>query len=181
MSTTLVGVFISSQDARVRQQSIAALEQNGAQVIRQITRRIRRSESILTPVPTRSGSILALQTGLNSEYPTLFTVSGGNLLMIEKTAPSYILPPQVVITNARFNQAETGSLVVSFDLSIVFPIPRAPVYTRHFESAVTLFPDDQPEAGGCGTCPAPSCISNRYRWYYCASDVCTQSTDYLAC
>jgi len=183
MSSTLVGVLIASQDARVRQQSIAALEQRGTQVILQITRRIRRSEAILTPAATRTGGILAVQSGLNSEFPTVFTVSGGNLLMVEKTAVSYVLPPNVKITNALFNHAETGSILLSFDLTITIPLIKAPTYTRHFESAVTVFADDQLEAGGCGTCPKPTCVAHKYRWYHCSSDVCTSSGTgaYLAC
>ncbi len=182
MSTTMIAVFIASQDARVRQQSIAALEQQGAEVLQQITRRIRRSEAVITPLPTKSGAILALQSGLNSEQPTLFTVSGGNLMMIEKVDKSYVLLPSIKMTGALFTHVTTGSLVVSFDLSTTFPTPKktAP-YKRHFEGSVTIFPDDQAQTGGCGTCPAPTCTSHKYRWYYCESGLCALSADSLAC
>ncbi len=181
MSTTIIAVYISSQDARVRQQSIAAVEQRGALMLQQITRRIQRAEAVLTPVAGSSGAILALQSGINAEFPTIFTTSGSNVLMIEKIMDSNLLPGFLTVENLRFRHVDTGNIVISFNLSTVIPTPSKPKYRRHFETVATIAPDDRLEAGGCGSCPAPVCTSHQYRWYYCSNDACTQSSSFLAC
>lgn len=181
MGTVVIGVLIATQTARIRQQSIAALEQRGTQVLQSLTRTIRRAEAIQFPASNTTGSIIALQMALNTEYPTIFAASGGNVLMVEKDQKSFILSGPVTIGNLSFRNIGGASAVVSFDLTATIPLPKPQIYTRHFEGNVTLFPDDQSESGGCGTCPTAACINHLYKWYFCTNDVCQQSVDGISC
>jgi type II secretory pathway pseudopilin PulG len=181
MGSVVVGVILSTQTARIRQQSIAALEQRGNQVLQSLTRRIRRAEAVLYPAAGATGSIISLQMAINSEHPTIFSSTGGNLLQIEKTDQDFIFSGPVTVTNLVFRNIGGASVTVGFDLTATIPLPKPQLYRRHFEGNVTLFPDDQSESGGCGTCPAVTCQNHQYRWYYCSNDVCTQSSEYVGC
>ncbi|HRH93070.1 MAG TPA: type II secretion system protein [Candidatus Peribacteria bacterium] len=181
MGTVIIGVMLATQDARVRQQGIASLEQRGTQVLESMTRRIRRAEAVLYPTTGNTGSMISLQMAMNAEHPTIFTSSGTNLMLIEKTDESLVFSGPVAVTNLLFRNVSGGSVTVSFDLVATLQLPHPQLYRRHFEGNVTLFPDDQSESGGCGTCPVVTCKSHLYRWYYCANDVCTQSDDAISC
>jgi type II secretory pathway pseudopilin PulG len=86
MSVTIVMVFLSTQEARVRQKSIAAVEQSGTQVVELMTKNVRRAEQVLAPASGSTGSVLTLQMALNSEYPTIFSrVGSGNLLLVQRS------------------------------------------------------------------------------------------------
>ncbi len=181
MSGVIIGVLMSSHEARIRQQGIANLEQRGTQVLQSLTRRIRRAEAILYPAAGYTGSLISLQMAMNAEHPTIFTRSGANLLMVEKQEMSQVFSGPVAIGNLVFRNIGGGSVTVSFDLTATIALPKPQYYVRHFEGNVTLFPDDQSESGGCGTCPAATCSGNAYRWYYCSNDVCTQSDTTVSC
>lgn len=188
---TLVSVFVTTQDARIRQQGIAALEQRGGQVLEVLTRRIRRAETILTPVAGQSGSILALQMTQNDEHPTILAQSSGsNILVVQKDTVAPLLSDRLGLSNLRFSNINNTSVRLSFDLFITLQLPTAPVtYRRHFDTAVALFPHDFNYEGGCNpdpnvltpACPAPTCVSHVYRWYTCTNEVCTQSNNTLSC
>lgn len=180
-SVTLVTVFISTQDARIRQQGIAAIEQRGGQLLQILTRRVRRSETILWPIAGDDGNILALQMSNNEEFPTLFTQSGSNLLLVEKEAKSLVLNDRITLSNFSVQNIANTSAIISFDLSIVLQLPTPTTYRRHFEAAVTLYPQDQPLAGGCGSCPAPECSAGLFHWHTCVNGSCTPSSDEFDC
>lgn len=181
MGTVIVGVILSTQEARVRQQGIAALEQRGTQVLQSLTRRMRRAETILYPASNSSGTIIVLQMAINGEHPTIFAQSGGDLMMIEKQDVSYELGDDITMSNLTFRNVGGVSATVSFDLTARLKLPVPKNYSRRFQGNVTLFPDDKSESGGCGTCPAVTCGSGKYFWYYCSNDTCEQSVDAVSC
>ncbi len=181
MGGILIGVLISTQEARIRQQAIAGVEQRGAQVLQSITRRIRRAENVLYPPNNSTGVILSLGMALSSEYPTLFSSSGGNVLLTEKSAKTFLLSGPISVSNLSFRTIGNTNVWISFDLTTTIRLPTAQLYKRHFDGVVTLFPDDQIEGGGCGTCPSTACQSGKYSWYTCVNEVCTLSTDALSC
>lgn len=175
-------VFLFVQESRIRQGSVAEVEQRGIQLLETFTKNIRRAEVVLTPAPNQRGSILALQMGLNAEFPTIFAQTAtGNLLLIQKNDVSPLLNPHVKMSNLNFRNIGGGNVIVSFDLTTTIPDTQQKTYTSHFASTATLFPDDQGEAGGCGHCPVPSCVNHQERWYQCETDTCTLSTSTLAC
>lgn len=182
MSGTIVAVYISTQEARIRQRSVADLEQSGTQLLEMMSKNIRRAEKVLAPSTNMTGSILTLQMADNSEYPTIFSSnSSGNLINVQKTMTAGLLTPQVTISRLSFRNVADASVAYSFDLTVTIPTIVPQPYTRAFNATVTLFPDDQSEAGGCGTCTAPVCTDNRYIWYHCDNGVCAASDTSIAC
>lgn len=182
MSGTLVAVYIATQEARVRQHAIAELEQGGTQLLETFNRHIRRAEKVLVPIANTTGSILTLQMALNGEFPTILAPgASGTLVLAQKTLTSALLTQRVRISNLTFRNVGDANVMYSFDLVITLPtIPPKP-YSRHYSATATLFPDDQSEAGGCGSCSVPACTGGVYQWRYCASGVCTLSDTVLSC
>ncbi len=185
MSLTLVSVFISTQDSRIRQQGVAALEQRGGQILQTLTRRIRRAETILSPRTPETGGILTLQMAQNTENPTIFFSSGSNLYIVEKTTISPVLNDRLQMFNLRFTNIANQSVLISFDLAIQLELPQKIIYKRHFESAVTLFTQNRWFEGGCNappfnpvtTCtPVQTCVNHIYLWKYCDIGVCATSS-----
>ncbi len=181
MSTTLVAVSISTQEARVRQRFIAEVEQGGAQALDTIVKSIRKAENILTPGPALTGAILALGMTQNAEYQTIFSLSGGNLLLIQKETKSTLFTSRVSVQNLTAKNINGTAVSVGFDVSTIIPTVPPKSYLRHFESTVSLFPDDAQSSGGCNTCPLPECTNHLYHWYSCLSGICTISSEALAC
>lgn len=182
ISMTLVSVYIATQDARVQQQSVALVEQRGALLLSMITKTIRRAEVILTPAQSTSGSILALQMAPNAEYPTIIArTATGELLLVQKITLTSLLDDGVTVSSFTTQNVGGTAVFLSFDLSTVIPSVPPKTYTRHFESTVTLNPDDSTNGGDCGTCPGPVCANHIYEWYHCVSQTCTLSTTTLDC
>jgi type II secretory pathway pseudopilin PulG len=182
ISGTLTAVFINTQEARVRQQSVSEVEQRGTQLLETFTKTIRHAEAILAPASGQTGSILALQMALNVEFPTILSkTASGVIILVQKTSTAALLNTNVIAKNLTFKNYNGTNIVFSFDLQATIPLVHPTIYSRHFESTTTLFPDDQNESGGCTSCTAPSCTSHRYHWYTCESGVCTQATQTIAC
>jgi len=175
-------VLLSVQESRIRQQAVAEVEQGGIQLLETFVRNIRRAEVVLVPAANGSGSILALQMGLNAEFPTMFTqTASGNILLIQKNDMLPLINSRAHVRNLLFRNVAGGNVVVSFDLTTTILLPAQEKFTRNFQTTATLFPDDQSEAGGCGNCPVPGCVNHQYKWYQCESDACTLSTSTFAC
>ncbi len=185
LGSTIIGVLMATQDARIRQRSISNLEQNGANMLHMLTRTTRRGELILSPAMQQSGSILAVQMASALEFPTIFTTNAsGELIFIQGTSVYSILPEDLQVKNLFFRNTSTAagkSVQMNFDLQTTIPLPQPEIYNRHFSTAVTLYPDDQSEAGGCGSCPAPTCINHNFSWSYCENEECVAAPILLEC
>ncbi len=175
-------VSVSTEESRIRQRSIAEVEQYGAQILSTVTGRVRRSESVLAPSTGHTGGILHLQMSLNEEHPTIVaaTLTGG-LIFVQKNILTSILPASLSIDRLTFRNIAGTSVTVSFDLTAEIPLVKPVTYTRHFEAAATLFVDDAKDAGGCTTCPTSVCTTHSYHWYTCESEACTLSESTLSC
>lgn len=182
MSTTIVTVYIATQEARVRQRVIAEVEQRGTQLLETMTKTIRHAERVLKPLGSQTGSIVALQMALNGSFPTLFAgTSSGNLLLVQKTSTAALLGDNIHITDLVFRATGERNITFSFELiGNVQSIPPS-TYSQMFSGTATLFPDDQSEAGGCTSCPLPACTNGRYQWYHCANDTCAMSPTTIEC
>lgn len=185
VGAAMIFMLLSSEDTRVRQHAIAQFEQNGARTIQLFTRSIRNAEAILQPSAGQTGSILTLQMTLENEHATTFAESAsGQLIMAQRTTVSYFLPEDVIMKNLTFRNAAgttAKNVLFSFDLETIIPLPQPIVYTKHFQGSATLSPNDDPQAGGCNACTTVSCVSNDYRWPYCASGVCRTGSGAVSC
>lgn len=179
---SVMATSIATEETRIRQRSIAEVEQRSAQLIDIITTNVHRAEAILAPTTNQSGSMLALQMALNHEFPTIFaTTDTGSLLLIQRLSVSPLLSSVMRVSNLQFRNVNGGNVYVSFDVSTTIPLVQPIVFTRHLETTITLFPDDQSQSGGCGTCPAPTCQDHVRQWYVCESETCALSTSTIAC
>lgn len=179
---TVLGVYLSTAEARARQRAYASVEQGGNQVVSFLTKNIRRAEKILMPATNLSGSILALQMAQNDEYPTLVAAVGsGQLILAQKSSTSALLTPDVTVSNLHFRNVGNSNISFYFDASTIVRTIPARTYKRRFSGTATLFPDDQSDAGGCGTCALPACVSHQYEWQYCDNGTCTDSDTSFAC
>ena len=181
IATTITAVFLSTQDARALQKAVAELEDSGTQLVSTMTKTTRRAESIIEPSSNLTGSILVLQMAENDEFPTIMVMANSGMLLVQKSATSALLSPNVEISNLVFRNIGGSNVWYSFTLSTVVRTVQLRTYSRNFTGTATLFPDDQGDAGGCGSCPAPACISHAYTWYICQSDICTQSDTTFPC
>jgi type II secretory pathway pseudopilin PulG len=149
MSGTIVAVYIATQEARIRQRSVAELEQSGTALLETMTKNIRRAEKVLAPATNTTGSILSLQMAGNGEFPTIFALNPlGNLTHVQKTSTSGLLTSRVTISKLSFRNVSDTNVTYSFDLTITVPTVVPQPYVRTFGATVTLFPDDQSDAGG---------------------------------
>lgn len=181
MSSSLVGAYISVQEARIRQQFISEVEQRGAQVLGTITKNIRTAEQILSPEPGIAADTLALQMTLNNVNPTIvMRTSEGNVLLIEKTGTAALLGSRVTASDVQFRNVAGSSVAVSFDLNVVLPTVPRQNYTAHFEGVGTLSPKKM-DNGGCEPCPPPTCADGVYEWHYCDNGVCTVTPSGVEC
>lgn len=184
MSGAIVSVYISTQEARINQRSIAELDQAGAELLQTMTKNIRRAEKILAPAMNTSGSILTLQMSENNEYPTIFARNAsGNLINVQKTSLIGLFTPHVTISSLSFRNVADISVTFSFNLTITIPSIVPKLYTRKFgPTVVTLFPGNQSAAGGCGGCPNPMCVDDQYIWNHCNNGACeVSSTTFPGC
>lgn len=182
ISGTIVSVLMATQDARIRQRSVAELEQQGTQILTSLTKVIRRAERIIVPATNNTGAILLLQMAQNDEYPTIVSrVGSGELLLVQRSSTSSLISSNLTVQDLTFRNIDDGNVWLSFKLVTIIPTLSKQIYSRTFNGTATLFHDDQNDAGGCGTCPAPVCINGAYTWYICESGICSQSDTTLAC
>lgn len=92
----VISVFLSSLlQSRVKNQTIAEVEQQGAQVMQIITQTIRNAQSITSPAQGISASSLTLDVVATTSDPTIFDLSNGAIRIKEGAASA--LP----LTNSR--------------------------------------------------------------------------------
>ncbi len=181
MSSTIVGVLITTQQSRVRQSAVSSVDQAGAELLGAMTRTIRRAEKIISPASGATGSILTLQMALNAEYPTMLAKQGSGMTIVQKTGTSALLDSKVSVSDVSFRNVGGSNVYFSFTISTIIRIIPPATYSRKFNGTVTLFPDDQSEAGGCGTCAAPTCTNHRYIWNHCENGTCSPSDNTIPC
>ncbi len=82
-------------ESRVKNQTIAEVEQQGLQVTQVITQTVRNSESITTPTVGDSEPSLTLDVVNAGDDPTVFNVSGGSIQITEGSGSP------IALTNSR--------------------------------------------------------------------------------
>jgi hypothetical protein len=183
-SGVIIAVLVSSNEQRVRQQIIASVEQEGMQLTRILTRRIRSAERVLAPAIGATGSILTLQMADEAQNPTIIALQSGALIVIEHDTRRVMSSDRITISNlSSANTSATASrpsVSLSFVVSRQVPLAGALPYIRPFEVLISLFPDDVPTGDDCG-CTAPVCVANHYSWQVCDNQVCSDALTDLPC
>lgn len=109
--------------ARIKNQTITEVNQDGIQVMQLMTQTIRNAKSINTPVLASSSSVLSIKTVSSSYDPTLFTLASGTLSIKEGSGVSVpITNSKIIVSSLLFNNTSAsstdgGSVEINFTLS----------------------------------------------------------------
>lgn len=150
MIGTLLGavtIFFSvTTDARIKNQSISEVNDQGAFIMDSITQVVRNATSISGPAVGASGSQLTVAVPTASLSPTIFSVSGGVLQVKEGTANAVALTNSEVqvtsfsVTNLS-RSGTKGVVQINFTLSRLNSSGRNEYdYQRTFTTSAGLRP-----------------------------------------
>lgn len=127
--TSVTYFFGLSVDARVKNQSIAEVNDQGVATMSYITQTIRNATSVTSPAAAGSGASLTLVVPTGSLSPTVFNLNGTTLQVTEGVgSPVALTSDDVQVTNLTFKNltrsGTNGNVQVSFTLSRTNPSGR---------------------------------------------------------
>jgi type II secretory pathway pseudopilin PulG len=183
MAVALPLLFASTEN-RLLQQTIAIVEQNGTQIIQNAGIYIRHGERIMSPAVGQTGSLLVLQTNSGAIHPTIIGVLSGSVIIIQRSTQETVSSPQVSVQNFIVRNTSTSdtnqSVTISFRVARTIRLEMPHSYEQHFETTMSLFPDDV-EDGGC-ECMPPVCAGNNiYEWQVCEESNCLSASTQIEC
>lgn len=180
----LITVLASSNEQRVRQQTISAVEQEGMQLIQMLAKRARRAERVTLPSTGSTGSVLVLQVADTGQDPTIIALQTGAIMAAENSSVRTLSSNRVTVNNLAFKNTsvtdDRQSIHISFTVSSDIPLPQDVSYSRAFESLIVLFPDDDLSGNACG-CSAPVCSDGSLTWSVCDGETCSAVEGSLPC
>ncbi len=138
---TFLGVLLQS---RVKNQTIAEVEQQGAQIMQLVTQTIRNAEGVNSPGQGASATSTSLNVVSAANDPTVFDLSGGVLRITEATSTPVSLNSSRVsvsgLTFENFSRSNTpGTLRIQFTMTYVNPGGINEYdYSRTFRASATL-------------------------------------------
>jgi prepilin-type N-terminal cleavage/methylation domain-containing protein len=184
VAAIMVPLLFTSTETRMRQQTIALVEESGVQILQAMVRRIHNAERILSPAAGATGAVLALQVRSGASDPMVFGVQTGAILMVEGAQEQTLTSEQVAVTDFVVrNTSQTSdapSVAVTFTVSRTIRLQAPHTYTRTFDAFVTLHPDDDPEGSSC-SCSAPTCSAKRLSWETCPASSCEAYSTVMEC
>lgn len=184
MASTLIPLLFNVTKSRQRQDAIALVEQNAAQVLQEIIHSVQSAERIISPLAGEPpGVILALQTDSEATNPTLITIDMGSIVMVQgsirRTLSSELVGATGFLVENTSTAADRQSVSVSLDLSREIRINQPLVYESHFDAVINLHPDDVIIGDSCG-CVVPFCDTTDgiYVWQVCVNSICIPYADF---
>lgn len=108
--------------ARIKNQAVSEVEQQGLFIMRQITQTVKNSSLIISPTQGTSDQTLTLETNSSSTNPTVYYLDSTNLKMTEAGGQALPLNGENIrVSNLEFlNLSRTGTpgiIRVSFTLT----------------------------------------------------------------
>jgi prepilin-type N-terminal cleavage/methylation domain-containing protein len=142
----LVSIFFLQTllESRIKNQTIAEVEQQGLQIMQLITQTIRNSDSINSPALGVSATSLSVNTITGGLNPTVFDLSGGVVRIKEGSAAVVPLTNSRITVSALsfFNLSRMGtpgSVRIQFTINYVNSVGRNEYsFTKTFISSATL-------------------------------------------
>lgn len=185
MAGTIIPLMFNTTESRQRQDAIAVVEQNGAQVLQVMTQAIRSAERVLDPPIGGTGIILALQTDSGATNPTIIAHYSGSIIMVEGRERRVLTSSLVGVTHFVIDNtsvdSEKQSVAIAFGLRRVIRLMNPLTYNSQFDTVVTLNPDDEVGGADCG-CFTPYCDESgtgAYVWGWCSgSGTCIPHVDF---
>jgi len=107
----LIGFFLFLAEHRVKNQVVAEVEQQGAQVMQLMLQTIRNADAINAPAPATSATSTSIDVFDVVDDPTIFFLTGGTIQMTEAGGSAIDLTSSnVTASGLRFeNVARTGT------------------------------------------------------------------------
>lgn len=130
--------------ARVKNQTIAEVTQQGQRAMSVITQTIRNAEAINSPATSTSAALLDLDVITALDDPTIFDLSGGALRITEGVQATIgLTSSKVVISDLIFENVShgdtSGSVKIQFTISHINPAGRQEYdYNKTFYSSASL-------------------------------------------
>jgi len=141
---SVVGFLFLLMQSRVKNQTIAEVEQQGLQVMQLVTQTARNAETITAPAPGASASSLTLDVATVADDPTIFDLASGAIRIQEGADSAVALVNSRVIASAlsfqNLSRASTpGTVRIQFTLTHVNPAGRNEYsYNKTFYGTATL-------------------------------------------
>ncbi len=122
----ITGFFWNIVSGNIKENSYQEVQQNGRFVMTKITQEIKKAIGINSPVQGFSANSLSLMMSDSNLSPTIFSVSGGKLMIVQGTsAPIELTTDQIVVSNLQFTNLSysntPGTLRVEITLESLNP------------------------------------------------------------
>jgi len=115
---TTVMFLMSILSARVKNQTIETVNQEGNRATLIITQTVRNATAINSPTSGNISNTLSVNTGVAGKDPTIFTLSNGAITMQEGSNPPVALTSNlVIISNLNFRNFSGSSTPGNVDVS----------------------------------------------------------------
>jgi len=120
--SVISGLFLMLLQARIKNQTIREVEQQGAQIVNLVTQTVRNSQEINAPQKGQTGEQLSLKVDDANRTPTIFSFSSGTLYMTEGAQSSIALSSsKITISNLTFSDLSLdntpGTIRIQFTIS----------------------------------------------------------------
>jgi Tfp pilus assembly protein PilW len=142
----LSAFYVMTTTARVKNQSIAEVNQQGAFAMEQIVQTVRNATAVTTPATAATGNTLTLTVPTASLSPTVFSLSGTTLQIKEGAATAVPLTNSLVqvsnLSIVNLTRASTNGVVrISFTLTRTKNVDRNEYnYSKTFTTSVSVRP-----------------------------------------
>jgi prepilin-type N-terminal cleavage/methylation domain-containing protein len=142
--TTVTAFYGLALDARVKNQSISEVDQQGALAMELMTQTIRNASGITTPAAGASGNSLTITVPTGAFSPTIFNLTGTTLQIKEGAATAIPLTnSKVEVTSLIFRNlsrpSTPGLVQISMTLARVNPTDRNVYeYEKTFTTSAAL-------------------------------------------
>lgn len=141
----VISVFLFSLlQSRIKNQTIAEVEQQGQQVMQFITQIVRNAEAVASPTQSASASSLTLDVITDVNDPTIFDLSGGIIRIKEGSDSAVSLTnSRVTVSNLTFqNLSRTdtpGIIRIQFTITHINPSGKNEYsFAKTFTGSATL-------------------------------------------
>lgn len=141
----IISVFLSLLiESRIKNQTVAEVQQQGVQVIETITQIARNAENINTPSQGANAPSLSLDVIVSGNDPTVFDLSGGVIRVVEGAGSPVALTNARVAASALVFQnlsfaGTPGTVRIQFTLTHINPTGRNEYsFAKTFIGSATL-------------------------------------------
>lgn len=129
---------------RDRGEMIIEVNEQGASVVRTITRSIKNAKAISNPIPGSSDNSLILETYNSLTNPTIFSINENGILNIKEgnEESEFLINDKVIIENLIFNNigsaGSSGAIEFSFKLKNRSSIKKSESFSSDFYGTASI-------------------------------------------